>query len=195
MARIRYGLEVGQDAALLTLTSLPGTTVGEMMAAWNRMRGWLRKRCPALEYASVKQFGGRNGMLHLHVVLLNWSYVPRSEISAQWQSYSGAWLADIRRTDTERPASYVARYVGRELARTDCRKVVTFSRGFPSQVAVEARWRLLQRRVDGVPAGPFVGALGGCLVVRSRGCECVESMRDVGLDGHLFLRRLERGPP
>jgi len=195
MARIRHGLEVGQDAALLTLTSLPGTTVPQMMAAWNRMRGWLRKQCPDVDYAAVKQFGGRSGMLHLHVVLLNWSYVSQAEISRRWQSYSGAWHADIRRVSSERPASYVTGYVARELARTDCRKVVTYSAGFPRLPARESRWRWLGEQVVGVPAGRFVGVMGGCLVVRSAGCECVESMREVGLDGHLFLRRLERGPP
>jgi hypothetical protein len=195
MARLRHGLEVGEGAALLTLTSLPGTTVGEMMAAWNRLRVWLRRRSPRMEYAAVKQFGGRNGMLHLHIVLVGWEYVGRSEISAVWQRYSGAWHADIRRVISDRPASYVARYVARELARTDCRKVVTYSRGFPALSPRESLWRLLGERVRGVPAGPFVAALGGCLVARSCGCGCVEDAREVGLDGHLFLMAVERGPP
>jgi len=199
MARILHGLRVSKGRpAFLTLTSLPGTSVEEMMGFWNRYRGFLRRVAPEFEYAAVKQFGSLHGLLHLHVALLDWSYVPRAILKAEWERVSGSFICDIReiKGDREKVAKYIARYISRELANTEVAKCVTYSKGFPRLPTFDKRWRVSGDIVGHVPPGRLVGEMGGCLVVRNRGCECLAGVRDLGLDGHLALWRIqERGPP
>jgi hypothetical protein len=137
-------------------------------------------------------------MLHLHVVLLNWTYVPQWVLQAEWLRVSGAFVVNIKAVEGERDkvARYVARYVSRELASTDVVKCVTYSRGFPRLPALDKVWRISGEVVEHVPAAKLLGELGGCLVVRDRGCACLDGVRSLGLNGHMALRRIqERGPP
>lgn len=197
MLRIRSAVEAsGEQCALLTLTSQPGTTPARMMSAWRLMWMWLKRQNPEAEYAAVKQFGSLTGMLHLHVVLIGWQYLKQGQLSRRWERHSGARVVDIRRKEGGKAARYVSRYLSRTVGEMDLRKCVTYSRGFPALEKREKRWRVV-RTWDGagVPPGPYVGVAGGCLVVRDVGCDCLEKVREVGLDGHLFLRGIERGPP
>lgn len=197
-ARLKHGLnELGGDCAMLTLTSMPGMSWVEVMKAWNKLRGWLRKRVPDLEYAAIKQEGSVAGMRHLHVVLGRWRYVEREAIKREWERLTGAYMVDIRRKGASGAVNYVVGYVTSKLEGSDLRKRVTYSRGFPKLPVQEARWRPTGERVDGsvAPAGRYESVLGsGLLVVKDSYCECMEGARDMGLDGHLFMQRLERWP-
>lgn len=196
MVRIDQGVKLsGGRCAMLTLTSLPGTTPAAMMRSWHRMLAWLKRRMTGLEYAAVKQFGKTTGMLHLHVVCVGWEYVDQAELSQQWKRCSGAAVVDIRRKDGQQAAKYVSRYVSRTVQGVDLRKCVTYSQGFPKLPVREAQWRVVGRMDRGVPPGPFVGVVGGCLVVKRGAGGDLEEVRELGLDGNLFLQRMERGPP
>jgi len=186
---------------MLTLTSLPGATVPELMAAWNGLRGWLRRRIPGLQYVAVKERGRRTGMLHLHVLLSGWTWIDQAALSREWERRSGARVVDVRRRPADVVpvlAEYVSSYVTKALGEGDVRKCVSFSSGFPRLPVLEKLWRVTGARVDrGLPAGGYVASLGtGCLVTRDAGCACLEDARELGLDGHLFLQRVQdRGPP
>lgn len=182
--------------ALLTLTSLPGTSVPDMMAAWNRFRGWLRRRVPGVEYAAVKEFGDKTGMLHLHVCVIGWSYVEQREISAAWKRASrGAYVVDIRALDSgdpDRVGSYVSKYVSKAIGRRDVRKAVTYSRGWPRELR-ESDWHYADELVAGdvIPPGQEITE-SGLVVVINRGCEHVKTAAKWGLAEHLYFRRLTR---
>lgn len=197
MRRVGEGLkDAGASAAFLTLTSLPNTSVTDMMAAWNRFKTALRRVAGGFEYAAIKEFGSTTGMLHLHVVLTGWSFIPQHTLSAMWRKASrGAFVVDIRSIpDPERTARYVAKYVSKTIARIDVRKAVTYSRGWPKLAEREARWHATGEEWDSPTAPPKrwdAVLAGGALVSVDRGCECVSET------GHPYaaadvLRDLER---
>jgi len=180
-ARIRAGIESDPTgAALLTVTSLKGTTPEEIMKAWNRFRLWLRRQAPRVEYAAVKE-RGVGGMWHLHVVLLGWPYVAQAKIAGAWRKASGgAYVVDIRRIDhAGRAASYVSKQVAGYLTkalRGDVKKRVTYSRGFPKEVESPEKWVLVGEEWPHKWPPPSAGSgvlPGGGVVARTRGCECV----------------------
>jgi len=200
--RIERGLKaLGGPVAMLTLTSLPGATVGEFMRAWNGYRTYLRRLMPDLQYAAVKERGARSGMLHLHVLLSGWRYVPQAELSREWGRRSGApvvWVNSRRAELVAVLAEYLSKYVSKALGHGDVRKAVSYSAGFPRLPSLEKAWRVTGAKTErGLPAVTYTHSLGtGCLVTRDRGCVCLEGARSVGLDGHLFLQRIQdRGPP
>jgi hypothetical protein len=138
-------------------------------------------------------------MLHLHVAFTDWAYIPQRDISAAWGRFSGARIVDVKEIrDPDGAAVYVARYIARELASTEVVKCVTYSRGWPKVDRPERNWRIQGEIIDYVPTGPLLGEIGGCLVYRvGVDCECLGEVRDLGLNGHLALMRIERlrGPP
>jgi hypothetical protein len=197
--RILAGLMKSPGAlALLTLTSLPGTDVPDMMKAWNRFRGWLRRRNADVQYVTVKEFGSRTGMLHLHVVLGNWRRIDQRVLSEQWARCSGARVVDIRKVKEQALAGaawYVAKYVSKSLSG-DLRKAVTFSRGWPEGWGEDqAGWRCTGERWDrsSPPPGNPVAVLGaGCLVVTVGECACLEGAKEFGLVEQFRLWKLAR---
>lgn len=200
--RISVGLEAAESAALLTLTSLPGTTVPDMMKAWNRFKAWLKKRVPNLEYAAVKEFGGVSGMLHLHIAVVGWEFVDQRDLSAAWERASGARVVDIRRIKQggANVAGYVAKYIGKQLGveGRDLRKQVTYSRGWPKDADPHDAWHFAGETSQALlpPANVTGWALpGGMLLTIDRGCECVASAQRWGLGGELHLWRLSRRIP
>ena len=201
-ARIEHGLRtLGGSVVMLTLTSLPGSSVADVMRAWNWYRGWLRRRVTGLEYVAVKERGPRSGMLHLHVLLAGWEYIPQAELSRKWEECSGAFRVDVRRRSAEVVevlAGYVSKYVAKAVGQGDVRKCVTFSSGFPRPAPQERLWHATGLPVRVLPAALARQTLGaGCLVTLDAGCDCVAGARDLGLNGHLFLQRVQnnRGPP
>jgi len=192
VARIRAGIESDPTgAALLTVTSLKGTTPEELMKAWNRFRLWLRRQAPSVQYAAVKERGA-GGMWHLHVVLLGWPYVPQAKIAAAWRKASGgAYVVDIRRIDhAGKAASYVAKQVAGYLTkalRGDVKKRVTYSRGFPKEAEGPEKWELVGEEWPHKFPPPSAGSVvlpGGGVVVLSRGCECVARAAPASYDQH-----------
>ena len=195
--RVRDGLVTGENPAFMTLTSLPGTSVEAMMSAWNRFRGWLKRRVPGVEYAAVKEFGDKTGMLHLHIALLGWGFVEQREISAAWKRASrGAYIVDVRRLDDgdpDRVATYVAKYVAKAIGRRDVKKAVTYSRGWP-RILRESDWTFADETKDGPtpPVQVSQSTPSGLLVAIDRGCEHLAHAAKFGLAEHLFFWRMQR---
>jgi len=194
-ARVLAGLEEaqGERCGFLTLTSTPGTSLVEFMKAWNRFRGWLRRRLPGCEYAAVKEFGSSTGMLHLHVVIRGWRYIAQAELSRVWERYSGAFRVDIRAVkDEDGAADYMAKYVAKAVATVRARKVVTYSRGWGGDSkAGMADWFFSGDRRSGA-AVPFVAGArrafrSGAVVAVDRHCECIEEARLPGWEAILRL--------
>lgn len=197
--RVGHGIRTTEGrSAFLTLTSLPGTSVASMMKAWNRFKGWLRRRLGAFEYAAVKEFGSDTGMLHLHVVVLGWRYVPQRVLSAAWERASGARVVHIKAVPeggAEGAARYLSKYVSKALDVEDVRKRVTYSRGFPRPDAEAERWVKVGETWQAASAPP--GSMdtvmpSGAVVLHDAGCGCVARARPAGLAGQLFFWRLSR---
>lgn len=192
-----------QRAAFLTLTSTPGTTVADMMAAVKRFIAWLRRtQGQDFEYAAIKERGKRSGMLHLHIVVLNWGFVPQAVLSREWERLSGAFRVDIRRLygSPASAAGYVAGYVAKAMGEGEAwGKAVTYSRGFPKPPDDErlSGWRATgETWAEGTPSGrPLLVLPSGFVVTRlgRAGCDCVTRARVPDLAAMLALRRYERG--
>jgi len=166
---------------MLTLTSRPGTTVRELMRAWNRFRGWLRRRLPELAYAAVKERGTLHGMLHLHIIVTGWTYITQGELSEMWRKFTrGAFRVDIRRLygDDDSLASYVAKYLAKALGDRAARKSVTYSRNWPpspKRLDTTGPWKLTALRTD-TPAPWLTRLPGGLVTIIDAHCECMEAL-------------------
>lgn len=100
------------------------------MRAFLLLVRWMRRQNPGLEYAAIKEEGAKTGMKHLHVVMLNWRFIPQEEIQCEWLRLTGSWNAQIKRiTDTKGAALYVSKYVSKAVPFS--RKSITYSAGFP----------------------------------------------------------------
>lgn len=157
------------------------------MAEWSHLVRWLRRRCPDLAYAACKEEGSQSGMLHLHVVITRWRYVPQPEISAEWARLTGAKVVHIQRIRGEHAASYVSKYVAKDLQAA--RKHVTFSKLWPKLPPPGLRLALLES-VDA--CGPRivreVTADGGIVDYRVPDCRCFGEIVKADVPFHLWLR-------
>jgi hypothetical protein len=131
-ARVTKALSPDTTAAFLTLTSRPDMSWPILMKAFTRYIAWLRKQIPQLEYCAVKEQGAATGMKHLHIVVINWKYIPWADLSAKWLLLSGAWNLNIKPIRTGSPGTYIAKYLGKDILTV--RKQVTFSRKFPKLI-------------------------------------------------------------
>jgi len=182
---------------MLTLTSIPGTTVEQMMKAWNRFRGWLKRVNPGFEYAAVKERGSRTGMLHLHIILTGWLFLPHSELQAQWKACSGATFVNVKRLygTPGSAAEYVSKYVSKALDGESWGKAVTYSRGWPKEREAEKLWTFAgetwpYRQAPSVRIGRVMP--GGAILAIDKGCDCTARAVMASLSYHLHLMRLER---
>jgi|TARA_Y100000310_G_scaffold337751_1_gene425651 hypothetical protein len=127
------------------------------MKAFNRLTREFRKVSPRAEYACVKEEGSETGMRHLHVIIANWNFYPWAKLKALWRKYIGADGVHIKRVVSklmEKVTSYAAKYVSKNVAQLDQRKIVTYSRDWPSldtESELEA-----QAKLDYLPNGSYI---------------------------------------
>lgn len=194
VARIGNGLEGKPNSAMLTLTSVPGTTWPEFMRAWSHMVKMLRNTSPELQYAACKEEGSKTGMRHLHVVLLNLNYTPQSAIAWKWRQLTGAHVVRIERLRTDRAHYYVAKYVSKDLDAA--RKHVTFSRGFPPLPPPEHRLTHVAETNQYGPSNVRIWTdAPGIVQNLEEGCDCFGETHDGTLQEHLWLKSLMAHSP
>lgn len=170
--RVEYGIGVASPAAKIELTSRPGTTWPQIMRAWQSMARALRRRAPELQYAAVKESGHQNGMKHLHVVCVGWSFVSQPEISDLWKRYLGAYVVWVRRINPSEGARYVSKYLTKACLRNI--RSITYSRGFPEQ-DFPCNFKACGKRSQIPDDMKLLGTIGsGILVERhAPGCRCL----------------------
>lgn len=180
---------------MLTLTTRLGTDWPAIMRSWQHLVKSLRKTSPRLEYAACKEAGSKNGMRHLHIILLNLEFTPQSQIAHRWRELTGAHVVRIERLRSDRAHYYVAKYVSKDLDQA--RKHVTFSRGFPPlppnphpMKAVKETTYLGPSRVDVWTDRP------GIVDVLVPGCPCFGEAHPTTMSEQLWLKSLQdRSPP
>lgn len=155
---------------------------------------FLRKASPELQYAACKEEGSANGMKHLHVILLNFSFTPQVVIAARWRQLTGAHVLRIERLRSDRAHFYVAKYVSKDL--TAARKHVTFSRGFPPLPPSGHTYTAVKE----LPAfGPSKVRLwtdsNGIVDLLLPDCDCFGEAHEGTLTEHLWLRSLQAHSP
>lgn len=194
LARIAGGLDGQPNSALLTLTTAPGTDWIKTMRAWQHMVKFLRKTSPKLEYAACKEEGSKNGMRHLHVILLNLNYTPQHLIAKRWRELTGAFVVRVERLRSDRAAVYVAKYVSKDLDAA--RKHVTFSKGYPPLPPPDVR---LTHVAEAGPLGPNRVSLWtnhpGIVDFIVTDCPCFGDTHPVTMEEHRWLRFLQDHSP
>lgn len=177
IAKVHAGLRGQTDIAFVTLTSLPGTDWPFLMKRWSQLVAWLRRRMPSLQYACAKEEGPQSGMKHLHIAAINWAYLPQANLSSQWAKYTGAYVVDVRRSESDRVASYIAKHFAKTVPVS--RKAMSFSKGWPREphtpptVVASFAW--------GLPINmrPLAQARDGAqLELLVRGCTCFNDRFD-----------------
>ena len=194
IARLSHALAEKPGSAMLTLTTRPGTDWPQVMRAWQHMVKFLRRTSPELEYAACKEEGSSTGMRHLHVVLLNFNFLPQAQIARRWRELTTAHVVRIERLRSDRAGYYVAKYVSKDL--TAARKHVTFSKGFPKLPPPAVRLT----RVSEAPAtGPLKVATWtnhpGIVDVILPECPCWGDSHPVTMEEHRWLRYLQDHSP
>lgn len=177
IAKVHAGLRGQSNIAFVTLTSLPGADWPFLMKRWSQLVAWLRRRMPSLQYACAKEEGPRSGMKHLHIAAINWDFLPQAELSSQWAKYTGAPVVDVRRTESDRVASYIAKHFAKTVPVS--RKAMSFSKHWPREphtpptVVASFAW--------GLPVNmrPLAQARDGAqLQLLVRGCTCFSDRFD-----------------
>lgn len=128
---------------MITLTNIPKQREIAAMAFKQLVRD-IRVRY-ALEYARFVEVGRLTGMLHYHLAQVG-DYIPQKWLSARADANGLGRIVDIRACHGAGPQFYLSKYITKEGAPVDWRKV-SFSRGFPREEAVsthDMRWVLIK---------------------------------------------------
>jgi hypothetical protein len=193
--RAAYGVEHGEKAAMLTLTSLPGTPWSKIMRAFQTLIRRFRSNSPALQYASFKEEGAEHGMRHLHVMLVGWDYVAQATISRLWKERTGASHVWIFRVDGRRAAFYAAKYTTK--AMRSGLKCASYSTGWPKADTVQL-WHAAGRYLNMPDSACIIGvSAGGVLILHhAPGCECCPDAQELTDDARLWIATCkETGKP
>lgn len=194
LARLHAGIATSSNTGFLTLTSLPGTPWPAVMKAFALLVRALKKRSPLLAYAAIKEVGSRNGMCHLHVLLLNFNYTPQAQIARRWRQLTGAWVVNVQRVAGPQAAVYCAKYVSK--GDVVWRKTVTYSRGWPPLPDLECSARVI---AELGPAGPqkwsAVTPMRGLVVKLEAGCSCFGACAPTPPEVVYWLRYLQGHSP
>jgi len=194
--KIRYGLATTEERAFLTLTCHPDTPQAHDLAAlgrsWSKMLRWLRTRTGVhLEACRVVETT-KAGAFHLHIGLIGWKFIPQREISDAWRRFSGSPIVHIEAIDVKYGPAYLAKYVSKNVADSDIRQRVSFTRGWPRETREAGSWR-----VTGVETGSNVPAavrgytVGGCGVgYVAESCKHVPPWTPSDWSDVLYERRL-----
>jgi hypothetical protein len=83
----------------------------------------------ALEYARFVEVGAKTGMLHYHLAQRG-DFIPKFWLSSRASANGFGRIVDIEACSGRGPAFYLSKYITKEGAPLDWRKV-SFSRGFP----------------------------------------------------------------
>ncbi|MDO8674434.1 MAG: hypothetical protein Q7O66_23760, partial [Dehalococcoidia bacterium] len=112
--------------------------------AWRQLARDIRAKTP-FEYAKFVEVGQRTGMLHWHMAEVG-GYIPQRWLSARAEANGLGPVVDIRRCYGKGPSFYLSKYITKEGAPVDWRKV-SFSRGFPRPAPMPEtdKWRLRVR--------------------------------------------------
>ena len=112
---------------MATLTNVP--KVREIASlAFSQLIRDIRVRY-ALEYARFIEVGAKTGMLHYHLATIG-DYIPQRWLSSRASANGFGRVVDIRACYGAGPQFYLSKYITKEGAPLDWRKV-SFSRGFP----------------------------------------------------------------
>jgi hypothetical protein len=161
----------GERVRFLTLTTVEGTTVCDLAAAFNRLRTYLKQTGELREYfAVIERTAGEAAappLLHLHL-LATGRYIRQERLSRLWEQAAGARVVDVRAVRGSGPRS-AGGYLVKQLARyamkaqieqlaaaTSTRRVrpVRTSRGwYPGGMKAAAR-ALAAERTAGAPLRP-----------------------------------------
>jgi len=195
VTRILAGTALSTRSAMLTLTTRGRRPWPCIMRKWQSMARWLRTKNPAMAYCCVKEEGKRHGMRHLHVILLNWSYVPQAHVSAEWRKLTGSYVVWIAAVTGPEAAAYAGKYL-RKSARTATR-TVNFSRFWPRPPAGPTM-RLLgvsRRLPDWMPLDYYT-TRGHLFVYYCHECDCFPELIDTCPGERLWLASTsDRSPP
>ena len=125
---------------MITLTNVPHDRQKARLA-WIQLARDIRAKTP-FEYAKFVEVGHKTGMLHWHLAEVG-GYIPQRWLSARAEANGLGKIVDIRKCYGEGPSFYLSKYITKEGAPVDWRKV-SFSRGFPRAVPMPANddWQL-----------------------------------------------------
>jgi len=118
------------------------------MRSFGNFLHYLKRQNPSLAYAAIKEVGHHTGMKHLHVILINWNYIPQKQLSLLWAHYSKAPIVHIARISSREVYLYVAKYAAKQMPLW--KKCVTFSKNWPKPA-----WNppeMYVEKADGPPA-------------------------------------------
>lgn len=133
---------------MITLTNVPRKRETARLA-WHELAEDIRAR-GELEYAKFVEVGAKTGMIHWHLAQRG-DFIPQRWLSARAEANGLGSVVDIRKCYGEGPSFYLSKYITKEGAPVDWRKV-SFSRGFPRPAPALAadEWELHR---DGQGAG------------------------------------------
>jgi hypothetical protein len=131
---------------MITLTNIPKDR-DIAAAAFSMLVRDIRVRY-AMEYARFIEVGQRTGMLHYHLAQRG-DYIPQRWLSSRADANGLGRIVHIEACSGKGPAFYLSKYITKEGAPLDWRKV-SFSRGFPREEADsthDMRWLLIRGQV------------------------------------------------
>lgn len=176
VARICYAIYEFGPAAQLEFTSRPGMTWPEIMRAWSKMIALIREVNPAAQYAAIKEAGPETGMVHLHVIIVNWKYILQRDLSRWWEKLTGAPVVWVQRVTSSNAAFYVAKHLTKDVARM--RNPVTYGRGFPKH-AFQPALKFICKMDHMFDDWPLTAVHGWGILIRelAPGCDCFPDAR------------------
>ncbi len=131
---------------------------------WRKMRVLLKRRVgKSISFIAVLEFQ-KNGYAHLHVMLGH--YLPQEWLSEAWHAVGGGRYVDIRFVDMHRVASYVSKYLTKEMLlskATGKYRRYTTSRDIVLLVKTkQEEWWLIKMSLKGIRRSP------GCCVLEEK---------------------------
>ena len=120
----------------ITLTIDPKNFVSQYDAkralekAWNSLRTRLRKRYPWIAMVVTREWQDNGIGVHLHVVVMGLSYIPKDWIMETWNKVSGSgWAVELRTVhgDAKSVLNYVLKYVTKSAVNENPNRVENVS--------------------------------------------------------------------
>jgi hypothetical protein len=150
-----------------------------IMKAYSKFIQRCRRAGAPIEYAAVKEEGELRGMRHLHVIMRGWKFIPHEILSEWWEEYAGAPGLDIKVIDSKKVASYMAKYVSKDVGRQGA-KLVTYSSGWGAKHGARLNVRVdLNCRAPNQSQVKYVSSKG-FLLDANPPCECFGSVLKIG---------------
>jgi len=120
-----------------------------LQKCWRKMRIYMYRSYPGLEFIAVLELQKATGRAHLHILISQ--FIPQSWIQASWHAVGGGWVS-IKQADLHRVSGYVSKYLTKDvlLSIPKGKRRINLSRGMRLNNPPEPGWQWTRTLIESV---------------------------------------------